>query len=69
MDERNLLSVGFKNAVAKRRAAWRAISAEIEQLDPSQKSTYDLAVEYKQRIEKEIEKFCYDVLELLKGLI
>lgn len=63
-EERNLLSVAFKNMIGTRRASWRIISnIELEKtsLDPI------LATEYRGKIEKELQKICDDILGLLEG--
>ncbi|XP_065840379.1 14-3-3-like protein 1 [Oscarella lobularis] len=63
-EERNLLSVAYKNVVGARRNAWRVLSS-IEQKDPS-----DLLQDYRIKVEGELEKICNDVIGLLdKSLI
>lgn len=64
-EERNLLSVGYRNAVAQRRSAWRAISSTIDEIDDREKATRDNAHEYRRRIETELNSFCSDVIKLL----
>ncbi|KAL2180343.1 14-3-3 domain-containing protein [Thermothelomyces heterothallicus CBS 202.75] len=66
VDERNLLSVAYKNVVGTRRASWRIISS-IEQKEESKGSEKHVATirEYRQKIENELEKVCQDVLEVL----
>ncbi|KAL1993055.1 hypothetical protein VTN49DRAFT_3812 [Thermomyces lanuginosus] len=66
VDERNLLSVAYKNVVGTRRASWRIISS-IEQKEESKGSEKHVAIirEYRQKIEVELEKVCRDVLEVL----
>jgi hypothetical protein len=59
-EERNLLSVAFKNVVGARRSSWRVVSS-IE----SKKQT-KVAKEYKDAIEKELKQKCQDVLTLLE---
>ena len=56
-EQRNLLSVAFKNVVGARRSAWRIISSiEAKAADKETKSpAADLAKEYRQEIEKELE--------------
>ncbi|XP_013864745.1 14-3-3 protein zeta/delta [Austrofundulus limnaeus] len=61
-EERNLLSVAYKNVVGARRSAWRVMSS-IEQKTDNPKTT--LAKEYRISIEKELNDICKDVLELL----
>ncbi|KAJ4421101.1 hypothetical protein N0V85_000324 [Neurospora sp. IMI 360204] len=66
VDERNLLSVAYKNVVGTRRASWRIISS-IEQKEESKGSDKHVAIikEYRQKIETELETVCKDVLEVL----
>lgn len=71
VDERNLLSVAYKNVVGTRRASWRIISS-IEQKEESKGSEEHVTIirEYRQKIETELEKVCEDVLDVLdKSLI
>ncbi|CAK7243093.1 MAG: hypothetical protein STHCBS139747_004601 [Sporothrix thermara] len=66
VDERNLLSVAYKNVVGTRRASWRIISS-IEQKEESKGSEKHVATirEYRDKIETELEKVCQDVLDVL----
>ncbi|CCC11592.1 unnamed protein product [Sordaria macrospora k-hell] len=66
VDERNLLSVAYKNVVGTRRASWRIISS-IEQKEESKGSEKHVAIikQYRQKIETELETVCKDVLEVL----
>ena len=66
MDERNLLSVAYKNVVGTRRASWRIISS-IEQKEESKGSDKHVSTirDYRQKIETELEKVCQDVLDVL----
>ena len=66
MDERNLLSVAYKNVVGTRRASWRIISS-IEQKEEQKGSEKHVSIirEYRQKIETELEKVCQDVLDVL----
>jgi len=66
VDERNLLSVAYKNVVGTRRASWRIISS-IEQKEESKGSDKHVATirEYRQKIESELERVCQDVLDVL----
>uniref|UniRef100_A0A674NT34 14-3-3 domain-containing protein n=1 Tax=Takifugu rubripes TaxID=31033 RepID=A0A674NT34_TAKRU len=61
-EQRNLLSVAYKNVVGARRSSWRVISS-IEQKSIDDKSA--VAKEYREQIEKELESTCNEVLELL----
>ncbi len=65
IDERNLLSVAYKNTVGTRRTAWRAISS-IETKEEAKNSKYlPLLRDYKEKIEKELNKYCEDILQVL----
>ncbi|KAF4587673.1 14-3-3 protein [Ophiocordyceps camponoti-floridani] len=66
VDERNLLSVAYKNVVGTRRASWRIISS-IEQKEESKGSDKHVPIikEYRMKIEAELEKVCEDVLNVL----
>lgn len=63
-DERNLLSVAYKNVVGARRSAWRVISS-IEQKcgdDEDGKFKKTVAAEYREKIEEELKSTCNEVL-------
>ena len=59
-EERNLLSVAYKNVVGTRRSSWRVISS-IEQKS-GEESKKDLAKAYREKIEEELRKICNEVL-------
>jgi len=63
-EERNLLSVAYKNSVGSRRSAWRALSS-IEERQTGDGEKTKLIVEYRTKVEKELDKFCYDILGLI----
>lgn len=65
IEERNLLSVAYKNTVGSRRTAWRALSS-IEQKEESKGGKHlNLLKEYKKKIETELTNYCNDILALL----
>jgi len=71
VEERNLLSVAFKNVVGSRRASLRIISS-IEQKEESRGKEDHLkkAREYRKKVEKELTEICNDILQVLdKNLI
>uniref|UniRef100_S4RMW1 Tyrosine 3-monooxygenase/tryptophan 5-monooxygenase activation protein, zeta polypeptide n=2 Tax=Petromyzon marinus TaxID=7757 RepID=S4RMW1_PETMA len=63
-EERNLLSVAYKNVVGARRSAWRVISSIEQKSDASDKKQH-MAKEYRHKVEKELCDICNDVLALL----
>jgi hypothetical protein len=63
-EERNLLSVAYKNVVGTRRSAWRLISG-IEQKTAADSKKYEMSQKFKSSIETELDEVCNEVLELL----
>nr|QWE91147.1 tyrosine 3-monooxygenase/tryptophan 5-monooxygenase activation protein [Salpingoeca crinita] len=63
-EERNLLSVAYKNVVGTRRSSWRVISS-IEQKTESNERKQTMAREYREKIEGELRTICQEVLKLL----
>ncbi|CAF91857.1 unnamed protein product [Tetraodon nigroviridis] len=63
-EERNLLSVAYKNVVGARRSSWRVISS-IEQKTEGNEKKQQMAREYRVKIETELQEICQDVLTLL----
>jgi hypothetical protein len=61
-EERNLLSVAYKNVVGARRSSWRVISSIEQKAQDSSARKYELAKKYRQDIEAELQKTCQDVL-------
>lgn len=60
-EERNLLSVAYKNVVGARRSAWRVISS-IEQKTDSGDKKLQMVKEYREKVECELREICHDVL-------
>lgn len=63
-EERNLLSVAYKNVVGARRSSWRVISS-IEQKTEGNEKKQGMAKEYREKVEKELKEICEEVLLLL----
>ncbi|KAI2662128.1 14-3-3 protein epsilon [Labeo rohita] len=66
VEERNLLSVAYKNVIGARRASWRIISS-IEQKEESKGGEGKLKMirEYRQTVENELKSICNDILDVL----
>lgn len=60
-EERNLLSVAYKNVVGARRSSWRVVSS-IEQKTEGAEKKQQMAREYREKIETELRDICNDVL-------
>lgn len=69
VEERNLLSVGYKNVIGSRRASWRIISSveekEMSRAEGANQSRLDIIKDYRETIEREMEEICADVFKLL----
>lgn len=66
VEERNLLSVGYKNVIGARRASWRILSS-IEQKEEAKGNEQNVKriKEYRQRVEDELAKICNDILTVI----
>lgn len=66
VEERNLLSVGYKNVIGARRASWRIMSS-IEQKEESKGNDHNVKLvrDYRQKVEEELSKICNDILSII----
>ncbi|XP_062154930.1 14-3-3-like protein G-BOX factor 14 kappa isoform X1 [Alnus glutinosa] len=66
VEERNLLSVAYKNVIGSLRAAWRIVSS-IEQKEEGRKNEEHVALvkDYRSRVESELSDVCAGILKLL----
>ena len=69
LDERNILSVAFKNAVGSRRASWRVLTSIEQKEEKKEKGQVEKVRKYKQTIEKELKMYCEKVLTLLDQVL
>lgn len=63
VEERNLLSVAYKNVIGSRRASWRVVTS-IEQKGDADKMT--IIRDYKAKIEEELVNICNDILSIIE---
>nr|DAD22073.1 TPA_asm: hypothetical protein HUJ06_023536 [Nelumbo nucifera] len=66
VEERNLLSVAYKNVIGSLRAAWRIVSS-IEQKEEGRKNEEHVALvkDYRSKVESELSTVCAGILKLL----
>ncbi|KAL0423143.1 UNVERIFIED_CONTAM: 14-3-3 protein 1 [Sesamum radiatum] len=66
VEERNLLSVAYKNVIGSLRAAWRIVSS-IEQKEEGRKNDDHVALvkDYRSKVENELSQVCAGILKLL----
>uniref|UniRef100_A0A2K5YE89 14-3-3 domain-containing protein n=1 Tax=Mandrillus leucophaeus TaxID=9568 RepID=A0A2K5YE89_MANLE len=67
-EERNLLSVAYKNVVGAHRSSWRVLSS-IEQKTEGAEKKQQMAREHREKIETELRDVCNDVLSLLEKFL
>ena len=69
VEERNLLSVAFKNVIGARRASWRIVSSIETKEETKHSKDSDkckLIAAYKANVETELTNICTRILGLLK---
>lgn len=66
VEERNLLSVGYKNVIGSRRASWRILSS-IEQKEESKGNDQHVKriKEYRHKVETELSSICSDIMTVI----
>jgi tetratricopeptide (TPR) repeat protein len=66
IEERNLLSVAYKNVIGGRRASWRSIKEHEEEMDERFMTFHDAL---RTKVADEIEEICSEVLDLLENYL
>eukprot|EP01018_Ginkgo_biloba_P032482 Gb_06439 [translate_table: standard] len=66
VEERNLLSVGYKNVIGARRASWRIMSS-IEQKEEAKGNELNVKRirDYRHKVETELSRICDDILSII----
>jgi len=66
VEERNLLSVAYKNVIGARRASWRIISSIEQKEENKGNGTHVQRIkDYRIKVEKELTGICTDILSVL----
>ena len=67
VEERNLLSVAYKNVIGARRASWRIVSSIEQKEESKEKSEHQVSLirNYRSKIEDELTKISDDILNVL----
>lgn len=64
-DERNLLSVAYKNIIGARRTCWRSFATLVQKEEAKKEGNMALINGFKRQVEKEIAEICNDVFDLV----
>ena len=65
VDERNLLSVAYKNSVGSRRSSWRGLTSLEKRDEVKNPKHVHILKDYKKKLETELSRTCNDILGLL----
>ncbi|XP_015692411.1 14-3-3-like protein GF14-G [Oryza brachyantha] len=66
VEERNLLSVGYKNLIGAKRASMRVLgSIEMKEETNGKEFHARQAAEYRHKVEAELDKICCDVIDII----
>eukprot|EP01060_Flectonema_neradi_P039420 TRINITY_DN8676_c0_g5_i2.p1 TRINITY_DN8676_c0_g5~~TRINITY_DN8676_c0_g5_i2.p1 ORF type:complete len:255 (+),score=63.78 TRINITY_DN8676_c0_g5_i2:87-851(+) len=65
-EERNLLSVAYKNSVGIRRASWRILSSIEQREEQKQTGNAPKVTTYRKMVEGELSHICEDIINLLE---
>uniref|UniRef100_A0A7R9ZA87 14-3-3 domain-containing protein n=1 Tax=Pseudictyota dubia TaxID=2749911 RepID=A0A7R9ZA87_9STRA len=70
VEERNLLSVAYKNVVGARRASWRVLSSiEAKEKEKGESDHATQVSSYRAKVETELENICEELLKLLEDFL
>ena len=69
MEERNILSVAFKNVVGARRASLKIIKSIEQQENDKKTERLQLVKAYREKVQKELQDLCLSVISMLDGYL
>ena len=67
VEERNLLSVAYKNVIGSRRASWRVMSSIEHKCEVDGSDKIGIVKDYKVKIEDELTEICNDILNIVES--
>ena len=69
VEERNLLSVAYKNSVGSKRTSWRILDTLLnkdkDKKDPEVEKHRKLVKDFKKKVEKELDDICKEIIDTL----
>ncbi|EYU41130.1 hypothetical protein ABFS82_13G035900 [Erythranthe guttata] len=66
VEERNLLSVGYKNVIGSRRASWRILSSiEMKEESRGNEQNAKRIKQYRHKVESELTDICSDIMTVI----
>jgi hypothetical protein len=71
-EERNLLSVAYKNVIGSRHQSYRALTAELDMLEHAGGDNTEVAAgiqKFRSCVQEEHKTICHDIIELLKNVL
>jgi 14-3-3 protein epsilon len=67
VEERNLLSVAYKNVIGARRASWRVLSSiEAKEKMKGDENKFGKVAAYRKKVEDELDEVCDEILSIIK---
>lgn len=69
LDERNLLSVAYKNDIGPKRSAWRVINSLEKKDEVKNPKNVHILKDYKKKLEMELNQIYNDILGLLDQIL
>ena len=70
VEERNLLSVAYKNVIGARRASWRVLSSiEAKSRSEGDTNNLNLTQAYKLKVENELNDTCDDIIAIIQNYL
>lgn len=68
-EERNLMSVAYKNSIGSMRASWRLLSTIELREDCKTEEKKKIVQEFKEKIEQELREKCEDILSIIRNTL